>query len=66
MLSELEAVNDRLRREAMDLSMQLLRLRTESQIIEEELLVFQALMSRTMRIHPMRPAFRGFHWQGQS
>jgi hypothetical protein len=64
-LYELEATNDQLRREALELRRQVLGLETENHVLEEELRFFQSFMTKIMNVTPKqsgigRPAWAGF------
>jgi hypothetical protein len=47
-LTELESFNDRLRKQALDLTSQMQALKVENKLLEDELAFFQGLMSKMM------------------
>jgi hypothetical protein len=55
-LYDLEAKNDRLRAEALELRRQALALQSENHILEEELTFFQSFMAKIMTVAPKESA----------
>jgi hypothetical protein len=51
-LSDLEGKNDQLRAEALDLRKQLMSLKTENHVLEDELKFFQSFMTKIMKVSP--------------
>jgi hypothetical protein len=51
-LYDLEARNDRLRGEALGLRKELMALKTENRVLEEELRFFQSFMTKIMKVSP--------------